>query len=231
MANKAVASKAAERCGYCGDGRGPFQAENVVPRCLWDGKRPGHMVTIPACGPCNQGYGEDEEYFRTVLVAMAGGGGHPEVERLLAGKVKRALGRSARLRREVTRGFCRPPTFAPSGLFIGRGFSFQVDLPRVQRCVEKTVRGLFFRKSQRPLDSGYSVRVFPGNGFWQDAGFQNLLTHMEGWAGVGDDVFQCRCVRDGVDQDMTAWLLVYYRTLGFFAWTEKAEAPRAGTGW
>jgi uncharacterized protein (TIGR03067 family) len=27
------------RCAYCGDDKGPFQDEHVVPRCLWDSKR------------------------------------------------------------------------------------------------------------------------------------------------------------------------------------------------
>jgi hypothetical protein len=210
------------RCAYCGQDKGPFQDEHVVPRCLWDSKRPSHMITVPACGPCNQGYGKDEEYFRTVLVAMAGEGQHPEVERLLEGKVKRGLVRNSALRGELTRGFGRRPRVMPSGLFAGWGWSFELDLPRFSRGVEKTVRGLFAYKTGRPLASEYTVRVFPGNSFWQDLGFQNLLAKMSEWAGVGDEVFQCCCTRDAADLDVSAWLFVYYKSLGIFAWTEKA---------
>jgi hypothetical protein len=39
---------------------------------------------------------------------------------------------------------------------------------------------------------------------------------MEEWAGVGDDVFQCRCVRDSSDPDASAWLFIYYKALGVF---------------
>jgi hypothetical protein len=217
-------SKRRKTCAYCGV-EGPWQAEHVVPRCLWNGNHPQHMVTVPACNGCNQRYASDEDYFRTVLVAMAGQGSHPEVDALLTGKVRRGLAQSPRLRAEITRGFGRRPTFTSSGLFAGWGFGFEVNLPRLQRCVEKTVRGLFFRKSGRPLAPGYTATVFPGNGFWEDEGFQNVLADMEGWAGLGDDVFQCRCVRDGVDPDVTAWLLVYYKTLAFFAWTGKKAEP------
>jgi hypothetical protein len=107
------------RCAYCGDTTGPFQAEHVVPRCLWDSKRPSHMVTVPACGWCNQDFAKDEEYFRTVLAAMVGAGKHPEVEKLLDGKVKRGLTRNSSLRKEVTQGFGRRPQFTLSGLFAG----------------------------------------------------------------------------------------------------------------
>ena len=225
-----MTDKIGELCAYCGTSEGLFQAEHAVPRCLWDSKRPSHMVTVPSCGPCNQGYGEAEEYFRTVLVAMAGMGSHPEVEKLLAGKVKRGLHRNPRLCRELTRGFGRRPQFTPSGLFAGWAWSFEVDLPRLTRVIEKTVRGLFFCKGQRPLAPGYVVRVYPGNGFWQDEGFQNLLAEMEDWAGVGDDVFQCRCLREGSDHDITVWLLVYYRSLAFFAWTERVVEARGVAG-
>lgn len=219
------------KCVYCGDERGPFQDEHVVPRCLWDSNRPSHMITVPACGSCNQGYGKDEEYFRTVLVALTGKGRHPEVEKLLDGKVKRALDRNRRLRSELTRGLGLRPQCTPSGLFAGWSLGFELNLQRFSRVVEKTVRGLFAYKSARPLAPEYAVRVFPGNGFWQDEGFQRLLVEMLEWAGVGDDVFECRCTRDVTDLDVTAWLFVYYRSIGILAWTERRQpAEPSDTG-
>jgi hypothetical protein len=211
------------KCAYCGDDEGPFQDEHIIPRCLWDSKRPSHMITVPACGPCNQDYGKDEEYFRTALVAMADEGQHPELEKLLTGKVKRGLDRNSRLRADLTRGFGLRTRVTPSGLFAGWGWSFTLDLARFSRGVEKTVRGLFAYKSGRRLAPQCAVRVFPGNGFWQDTGFQNLLAVMEEWAGVGDEVFQCRSMRDATDPDVTAWLFIYYRALGVFAWTERVS--------
>lgn len=180
------------------------------------------MVIVPACGPCNQGFGQDEEYFRTVLVAMIGQGRHPEVDALLSGKVKRSLDRNNSLCTALTRGFEFYPQFTSLGLFSGWEMRSELDLARFNRCVEKTVRGLFYLKSQRLLAAGIAVRVFPGNGFWQIQGFQNLLAAMEDWASVGDNVFQCRCVRDSGTPDMTAWLFVYYKAVGIFAWTQGA---------
>lgn len=209
-------------CAYCGTEQGPFQDEHVVPRCLWDGNRPAHMVTVPACASCNAEYGRDEEYFRTVLVAMAGVGGHPEVDRLLAGKVKRGLDRNARLRADLTKGARPLPWLTPGGLFGGWGLGFQLDTARFYKGVEKTVRGLFFHKSGRPLAPDTRVCVFEGNGFWQTPAFGELLAAMTEPAGVGDDVFSCRCVRHAPDPEWTAWLFVYYQALGFFAWTERA---------
>jgi hypothetical protein len=218
-----MAKQKVEICAYCGTAIGPFEAEHAVPRCLWDTKRPSRMVTVPSCNSCNNGYAEDEEYFRTVLVAFAEEGAHPELEKLLAGKVRRSLARNSRLRKEMTKVLGKRPRFTPSGLYAGSGLSFEVDIPRFNRVVEKTVRGLFYYKSQYPLPTDQSVNVFQGNGFWENVGFQDLLAKMEGWAGVGDDVFQCRCARDSSHPDATAWLFIYYKSIGVFAWTMKQD--------
>ncbi|MBA4190909.1 MAG: hypothetical protein C0467_23215 [Planctomycetaceae bacterium] len=207
-------------CAYCGTDQGLFQAEHVIPRCLWEADRPGHMLTVPACGPCNHGYGRDEEYFRTVLVALTGQGSHPQVNQLLGGKVRRALKRNPRLREDMTRNVRPMPRRSPGGLFAGVRLGFELDVKRFYRGVEKTVRGLFAYKSGRPLAPSTAVRIYEGNGFWETPGFQSLLEEMSEPAGVGDDVFSCRCARYSVDPEWSAWLLIYYQTQGFFAWTE-----------
>lgn len=66
------------------------------------------------------------------------------------------------------------------------------------------------------------MRVYEGNGFWQTPTFDELLAAMMERAGVGDDVFSCRCARHTPDPEWTAWLFIYYQALGFFAWTEPA---------
>ncbi len=226
-----MTATAATSCVYCGDIKGPFQAEHVVPRCLWAGGRPSHLITIPACDACNKSYGADEEYFRTALAVMAGLGSHPQVDRLLGDTIPRSLTRrNGRLQREITLGRELAPYFTPSGLFAGWRWRFRLDFARFNRCVEKTVRGLFWYKSGRPLSPDYAVHVYQGNGFWADSGFQALQAEMNGLAGVGDSVFSCRCTRQEDDHDLTVWQLGYYETLGVFAWTARLQPPPQAPG-
>lgn len=149
-------------------------------------------------------------------------GSHEVANRVLEGPVIRSLERS---RKAVAAFFRNPrvlPQMSPGGLFTGFGLSFLLDWQRFATVPEKIVRGLFYYKSQVPLSDQHSVQVFPGNEFWADQGFRNLLATMDAIAGCGDDVFQVRCTRDVTDPHCTAWLLIFYRQLAFFVWTERA---------
>ena len=117
------------------------------------------------------------------------------------------------------------PRASSGGLFTGYDLAFQLDWERFATVPEKIVRGLFYHKSRVPLSDQHAVRVFPGNGFWADQGFQNLLATMDASAGFGNDVFHVRCTRDVNDPHCTAWLLVFFQQLAFFAWTEPTWGP------
>ena len=99
------------------------------------------------------------------------------------------------------------------------GTRIPFEIGRFNLSVEKIVRGLFFHKNQVPLPASYKVDIFPGNGFWGVQGFQEYLDSMEKPAGVGDDVFQCRCTRDSKDNFVTGWLLLFYKSVAVLAHT------------
>jgi hypothetical protein len=211
-------------CAYCGEPTDKPTRDHVVPSTLWGGRgfRPKHPVIVPACAACQLMYDGEAEYFRNCLVAVMGRNSHPVADRLLIGPVIRSLERSQRAVADFFRGLRVVPRTTPSGLIIGAGTAFQIDLSRIHRVVEKIVRGIYFFKSGTRLPPDQEVRVFPGNGFWQDEGCQNLIVSMCPPEHQGDDVFSCRYVLDNSGQDMTAWLLVFYGEVGFFAWTRRA---------
>lgn len=211
-------------CAYCGIPTNKPTRDHVVPSTLWGGRgsRPPHPVIVPACTCCQLAYDSEAEYFRNCLVALMDRGSHPVAERLLTGPVIRSLERSQRAIADFFRGLHVAPRTTPSGLIVGAGTAFQIDLNRLHRVPEKIVRGIYYFKSGTRLPADHVVRVFPGNEFWQDTGCQNLIASMCPGEHQGDDVFYCRYVRDNSGQDMTAWLLVFYQQIGFFAWTERA---------
>jgi len=152
-------------------------------------------------------------------------GAHSVADRVLDGPVVRSLERNPKTVAAFFRNLRLLPRMSPGGLFRGYGAAFQLDLDRFAKIPEKIVRGLFYHKSQVPLSKEHAVRVFPGNEFLADQGFQNVLETMDASAGFGDDLFQVRCTRDASDAHCTAWLLQFYQQLIFFAWTEPiAEA-------
>lgn len=208
-------------CAYCGQTPTQITRDHVVPRTLWgDTGLPPRTVTVPACIPCQARWDMQAGYFRNTIIAMIDKGAHKVANVVLEGPVVRSLERDPKA---VAAFFRKPrmlPKTTPSGLFAGYHLSFQIDWNRFATVPEKIVRGLFYFKSQVPLDERYTVRVFQGNGFWSVPGFPELLSQMENSAGFGDDVFQVRSVRYDKDHNYTAWLLQFYQQIAFFAWTE-----------
>lgn len=205
--------------------------DHVVPLALWPkGAAPQHPVIVPACPQCHSSRDQDVAYFRDMLVLMCDPSDHPLVESFVGGAVERSIRRNRLFQRQVVASAQSGWRTEPSGLVTGRGVRVAFDGSRFNKSIEKIVRGIFYGKSGVPLPTTHEVKVFSGNGFWTVPAFLDLLAKMEPFSGVGDDVFQCRCIRDCVDTAATAWLIVFYRSAAFFAWTQAiqpAEAPMA----
>lgn len=211
-------------CAYCGAAEKVLTDDHVIPQAMWGGRGhlPAHVITVPACG-CHKPWDDQVEYFRNVLTIMIDRGSHPVANRLLEGPVTRSLERNPRSAWALTRNMRLAPRML-GAILSGYSWGFDVDVPRFQAVPNKIVRGLFFHKSGTPLAGSHDVEVFRGNGFWQDEGFQNVLSTMEPAAGCGDNVFLCRATRDSADPNCTAWLLQFYGQIAIFAWTKLANA-------
>lgn len=218
-------SKTTPICAYCGQPSFELTRDHVIPRALWGGKGnlPAYPVVVPACRECQQKWDLQAEYFRNSLIAMIDKGAHPVANRVLEGPMIKSLERNEKAIAALFRNPQVLPRKSPAGIITGYGLGFQIDWKRFFKVPEKIVRGLFFQKLRVSLPKTHAVRVFPGNQFWADEGFQNLMATMEPSAGCGDDVFQVRCTRDTNDSNCTAWLLTFYQQLAFFVWTEPVE--------
>jgi len=146
---------------------------------------------------------------------------HPVSERVLTNSVIRSLERSSRAVAELFRGYRLLPRTTPSGIVTEVSPGFQIHLGRINRVIEKIVRGIYYYKSGSKLPAEYGVGVYEGNGFWEDEQTQALITAMSPIEHQGDDVFTCRYVRDNADPNRIAWLLSFYGRIGFFALTER----------
>jgi hypothetical protein len=207
-------------CAYCGVTEIPLTRDHVVPRAFWkDTEMPSNPVTVPACEPCQKHWDAETTYFRNMLVVQSAPESHPAITRLASGPVKRRVEKSRPDLLDISRNAVPAWKQSKSGLYVERGVNIDIDIPRFQRTPEKIIRGLFYFRNAVPVPSDYDVCIFPGNDFWDDEGFKNVLETMEDWQGLGDDVFQMRATRDVNDPNVTAWLLAFFRSFAFFGYT------------
>lgn len=180
---------------------------------------PSNPVTVPACEPCQKYWDAETTYFRNMLVVQSAPESHLAITRLASGPIRRRVGKSRPDLLDISRDAVPAWKRSKSGLYLERGVKIAIDIPRFQRTPEKIIRGLFYLRNAVPVPSDYDVRVVPGNDFWDDAGFNNLLETMHDWQNLGDDVFQLRATRDVNDPNFTAWLLAFFRSSVLFGYT------------
>lgn len=144
-------------CIFCGS-TNDVTKDHVPPKGLFPKGIQG--VKVPSCRTCNGSMSADEEYFRSRLIPNVDIADSPEAREVM-GTLLRSLGRPDHV--GMARGFLKSvfmmPVHTPGGLYLGHARAYRPDEERMNRVLEKVVKGLFFDEMQRPLSPDFSVRV------------------------------------------------------------------------
>lgn len=143
------------RCVYCFNNPGMTQ-DHVPPKSFFPRPRPSDLITVPCCQQCNQGAGKDEEFFLATFM-FSEAGATPTGEQLWAEKLDRMYQKNLGLRKTIARGLSHKQVWTPTGLYLGRHMTIKVDHPRLERVVEKIVRGLYYYEYGNPLPANTEV--------------------------------------------------------------------------
>ena len=113
------------------------------------------------------------------------------------------------------------------GVITGTRPAFQADMKRICRVVERTVRGLFFYETKKPLPKGYGVKVIYDEDFFKqrpDVIKQDLETVIAPVTArtprvVGQNAFAYRHYIAPESPTTTVWILTYYDAMDFIGLT------------
>ena len=140
-------------CGAPADTR-----DHIPPVGLFPAPRPDNLLTVPACLACNRNRSLDDEYFR--IIVAAGSRDAPQSTVLLHQRIIPRLRKKPALIRDFLKSVRQVDIHSESGIYLGRGPAFTFDRPRIQAVIDKIVRGLFFKHTNRRLAADYSVEEF-----------------------------------------------------------------------
>jgi len=206
-------------CAFCGEVR-LCTSDHIPPRSYFEDDLPKgvQLITVPGCDRCNNGRSSDDDYFRTVVGLRREVEDNPTIQKImpkmlrgieLAGKGG-ATGPLMATSREA-------PIFTPSGLYLGRGGSYEPDDAQVCAYVARLVRGLYFHehKQRLPDDFGvltYVVANFVVNDVTTLSSMQRLVDFaMAGrMVVVHRDVFSYAYNIAPGDQPVTVWLMMFF---------------------
>ncbi|MDE2137025.1 MAG: hypothetical protein KGJ68_06275 [Gammaproteobacteria bacterium] len=122
------------------------------------------LIAVPSCWRCNDKFARDDELLRDVLVSATLHVDMPELaapraamtrslaRKQFAGPIKRMIGRKTR-------------TYAPLGgsPVLQPAWALPVDRARLERVLQRIVRGLFFHETGRRIPSDYLITAADQN--------------------------------------------------------------------
>jgi len=197
-------------CVYCLRNAADTE-DHVVPEGFFEQAPEAGYIKVPACYSCNNSLSRDEEYFLVAILAEATA--HSQT----ANRVLDRLAEDHRSGRRPRSGLAvallekvRPAdVYSPGGIYLGTGQAVQLDTTRVNRVLEKIVRGLFFHRFGRPLpqDATVYVEVMPELDRMRSSVIAAALSQAPSFLG---DVFMYRLYFPADGTDATSWALGFY---------------------
>ena len=214
-------------CVYCG-ANPATTGDHVVPKCLFIPPLPQDVVVVPACRACNEDKSQDDSYLRDILVMDYQGSENPVAREIFQTKVMRSAKRN---RSDAVRTAMRQARsislFSPSGLYLGRLPSFDLDEGRINRIFSYIIRGLYYKTVRERLPNDCSIGVRRVNA--KDA--NDVFHIIKGLGGngpydLGKGIFTCAFMYATEEPVISFWLLWFYQKVFFIADT----APRLVNG-
>ncbi len=156
-------------CVYCGSTAG-ITRDHIPPKSLFNKPRPHNLITVPACAKCNKGFSADDDYFWLTLASRAEAAPNPDA-------LPASLRAIEHLSRPEATGF--RSTFlntlyaaelvTSSGLFLRRGFAYDVSFVRLNRVAARITRGLYCFERNTLMPSDYIATARALDGFQTEA--------------------------------------------------------------
>lgn len=220
-------------CAYCG-ATDRLTKDHIPPEKLFTKPRPGNLITVPACGDCHAVTSKDDEYFRLKLCLREDAGNHPKARENWPA-IFRSLCRveAVGLRKSFTADMRSVQLRTPAGIYVGRRMSYDVDLVRIRRVVERIIRGFYFAESSSPLGIANEVNVYLNEDLQQETQdvLDDLTKHIllplaaQTPKVIGDNVFSYRFHITDENPIYSVWGLSFYETVPFLCLTVPHTSP------
>jgi hypothetical protein len=187
------------------------------------------IAAVSACPSCHHsGTSKDDEYFRLKLCLRNDAGEHPKA-RANWDSIFRSLNRqeAVGLQKSFITDFRAVQMHTSAGLSIGRRLGYHVDMTRIRKVVERTVRGLYFVESCRPLGLGNGIRIYANEDLENESAevlnelHKTILQPLAATSPkvIGDNVFSYRFQIISENPIYSVWGLSFYAHVPFLCLT------------
>ena len=204
-------------CYICG--RQAETRDHIPPKGIFENPRPTDLITVPACNECNNIYATDDEYFRWFIATASAE--NPTAEKLIDNKILPRFRRRPALLNRILGGLRSVDIYSPGGIFLEQRPAFDFDRARIQKVVEKIVKGLYWHNKRcYRLSDKYFVKDFILNPKPpSEEIIKAVLSLPFGQVGRGE-VFCYHYWKYPKDEGITAWFLWFFKKTLILAMTD-----------
>ena len=145
-------------CVHCREAEATTE-DHVPPRSLFPKGTTG-LIAVPSCGDCNQGDSSDDEYFRNMVASRKGIGDQADAQEMVSAMLRSLQREEQRKLRDATvRGITTTEKWS-RGVLLGPTTTYEADIGRMARVIERTIKGLYWHHFNASLPEGVVVRAF-----------------------------------------------------------------------
>lgn len=208
-------------CVYC-QTVAPLTDDHVPPKLLFPHPQPSNLVTVPACGACNQGAGRDDTYFCLNISLRDHSAAHPDADVIRGDALKNlarpeAAGLKCRFFSDMELGQKR----------TGNPRAYSPDTIRLLRVASRTAKGLYFHHTGVAMPRGILAvplmdeRFAEASPEFQQHGRRVWASLAQAWIKIRT-IFEYAYYISDQDQHVSAWALRFFNSSEFLVLTGNA---------
>lgn len=135
--------------------------EHIPAKQLFKGFSDKNLITVPSCKKCNSGFQKDEDFFRQFWASFFMGRSI-EAKQLMENEISRSIKRKPALGLQMFKQMKPVNLISGSGIFIRKATQWDItesDRKRIDRVVDKIIRGLFFEEFKQIVPRDWSITI------------------------------------------------------------------------
>lgn len=145
-------------CVYCGH-HGKITDDHIPPKSIFPKPRPNNLIVVPSCKKCNSEASKDDEYFKIVLSMRYDTYEYSSAKENWP-SILRSFKRpeSIRLKNQVFETLKEVDLYTPAGIFIGKSGTYLASMTRVEKVLERIIKGLYFKEKEKRLSDNSELK-------------------------------------------------------------------------
>ena len=130
-------------CVYCNIRKATIK-DHIPPKCFYPKPQPNNLITVPCCEECNKKYGQDDEYFRSIIVMKNDIYDNENAKQLFEKVIKSFQRKEAvGFKKSILESLEVKNLFSKSGIYLGKIPTYQVDNDRIRNFLKRIALGLY----------------------------------------------------------------------------------------